>query len=108
MFAWPLWQGLLQFDTDTLALARAAEALAMYYTDTVPSLTAIYICSPSSSALMEVRNQRSTLASAAALMFHQSLTTLTLCHPDLLYFLVWTPLDEELEGQQKAWECISK
>ena len=73
----------------------------MYYTDTVPPLTTIYICSPSSSVLMAVKNLRSTSASVVALMFHQSLTMLTLRHPDLLYILVWTPLENELEGQQK-------
>ena len=104
MLAWPLGKGLLQFDADTFSLACAAEALALYYTDMVPPPITIYICSPSSSALMVVRNLQSTSASAAALMFHQSLTMLTLCHPDLLYILVWTPQDEELEGQQKAWE----
>ena len=101
---WPLGQGLLQFDVDAFALACAAEALAMYYTDVVPPPSTIYICSPSSSALLAVKNPRSTSASAAALMFHQSLTTLTLQHPDLLYILVWTPLDEELDRQQKAQE----
>ena len=60
MLAWPLGQELLQFDADAFALARAAEALAMYYTDTVPPPTTIYICSPSSSALIAVRIPRST------------------------------------------------
>ncbi|KAH9010109.1 hypothetical protein EDB84DRAFT_1516786 [Lactarius hengduanensis] len=58
--------------------------------------------SPSSSALQAVRNPRSKSASKAALTFHQSLTTLILRHPDLLIHLVWSPRDEELEGQNVA------
>jgi hypothetical protein len=35
-------------------------------------------------------------------MFHQALTTLTLHHRATRFYLVWTPVDAELEGQRVA------
>ncbi|KAH9158462.1 hypothetical protein EDB89DRAFT_1917717 [Lactarius sanguifluus] len=100
--SWPAGRELLQIDADAFTLARTAEALAIYYTDEVVPPDQFFIISPSSSALQAVRNPRSKSASKAALMFHQSLTTLVLCHPHLLFHLVWSPRDEELEGQNVA------
>jgi hypothetical protein len=99
---WPLGRELLQFDADVMALARSAEALAMLFTEDNPPPDLLYLLSPSTSALQAVKNPRSKLASKAALMFHQSLTTITLRHSYVRYHLVWTPLDEELEGQKEA------
>ena len=100
--SWPLGRGLLQFDANTFALARTAQALALYYTDEVTPPQTLYICSLSTSALMAVSNPKSQSAASAAQIFHQSLTMLTLCHLELTYILVWTPLDDELLGQRKA------
>ncbi|KAH9019255.1 hypothetical protein EDB85DRAFT_2153920 [Lactarius pseudohatsudake] len=98
----PAGQDMLQFDAGAFTLARTAEALAVDYADEVVPPDQIFILSPSSSALQAVKNPRSQSASKAALMFHQSLTTLVLRHPDLLLHLVWIPRDEELEGQNVA------
>ena len=43
-----------------------------------------------------------TTAHQHSLLFHQSLTTLTTHQPHVRYFLVWTPVDEQLEGQRVA------
>ena len=96
--SWSLGRGLLQFDVDAFALARMAQALALYYTEEVAPPQTLYICSPSTSALMAVSNPKLQSAAAASQMFHQALTTLTLRHPELTYILVWTPLDDELSG----------
>ena len=64
--------------------------------------TDIYIFSPSSSALQAIINPRSMSAHDASLSFHQSLTTLTTNQPHARYFLVWTPVDDSLEGQRVA------
>ncbi|KAH9046212.1 hypothetical protein EDB84DRAFT_1629057 [Lactarius hengduanensis] len=98
----PAGRDMLQFDAGAFTLARTAEALAVDYADEVVPPDQIFILSPSSSALQAVKNPRSQSASKAALMFHQSLTTLVLRHPDLLLHLVWIPRDEELEGQNVA------
>ena len=102
IWSWSLGRGLLQFDADAFALARMAQALALYYTDEVAPPQTLYICSLSTSALLAVSNPKSQSVAAAAQMFHQSLTTLTLHHPGLTYVLVWTPLDDELSGQREA------
>jgi hypothetical protein len=36
-------------------------------------------------------------------MFHQALTTITLHHRATRFYLVWTPVDADLEGQRVAW-----
>ena len=107
--SWPMGRGLLQFDADAFALARTAQALALYYTDEVAPPQTIYICSLSASALLAVSNPKSQSVVVAAQMFHQSLTTLTLHHPELTYVLVWTPLDDELSGQReaRAWAQVA-
>ena len=106
---WPLGRGLLQFNADTFTLARTAQALALYYTDKVAPPQTLYICSPSTSALLAVSNPKLQSAASAAQMFHQSLTTLTLCHPELTYILVWTPLDDKLSGKReaRAWAQVA-
>ncbi|KAH8976759.1 hypothetical protein EDB86DRAFT_3094546 [Lactarius hatsudake] len=93
--SWVLGTGVLQFDADVFGLAKTAEALAMYYTDEVPPPPFIYIFSNSASALHAISH---------ALVFHQSLTTLSLRHSDLRLFLVWTPVNAELEGHWMARE----
>ena len=102
-------RGLLQFDADAFALARTAQTLSLYYTDKVALPQTLYICSLSTSALMAVSNPKSQSAAAVAQMFHQSLTMLTLHHPELTYVLVWSPLDDELSGQReaRAWAQVA-
>jgi hypothetical protein len=92
-----------------LGQAHSAEALpvalAMLFNDDVPPPPPpiiLYLLWSSTSALQAIMNSRSSKsASKAALMFHhwQSLTTITLHHSYVRYQLVWTSLDEELEGQ---------
>jgi hypothetical protein len=93
---------LLQFDADTMALARAVEALVILYSDEVPPPTILYLISTSMPVLQAVQNPRSQSASKAVLMFHQSLTSLTLCHPLFRLVLVWAPLDEDLGRQAQT------
>ena len=104
-----LCNSLLQFNADAFALAKMAQALALYYTDEVTPPQTLYICSLSTSALLAVSNPKSQSVASAAQMFHQSLTMLTLWHPDPTYILVWTPLDDELSGQReaRAWAQVA-
>jgi hypothetical protein len=100
ILGWSIGDRLTQFDADVFAIAKTAEALACYYTEGVPTPDNIFILSPSSSALMAVKNPRSTSSQSASLMFHQALTTLTLHHRATRFYLVWTPVDADLEGQR--------
>jgi hypothetical protein len=102
ILGWSIGDRLTQFDADVFAIAKTAEALACYYTEGVPTPDNMFILSPSSSALMAVKNPRSTSSQAASLMFHQALTTLTLHHRATRFYLVWTPVDADLEGQRVA------
>ncbi|KAH9169233.1 hypothetical protein EDB89DRAFT_2073183 [Lactarius sanguifluus] len=99
---WTLGTEALQFDAEVFGIAKTVEALAMYYTEEVAPPDAYYIFSSSSSALQAARNPRNRSAQKHALMFHQSLTTLSLRHANVRFYLVWTPVDENLEGQQVA------
>ena len=102
LLGWGAGTHLTQFDADVAVLAQTAEALAIFYTHGVPCPTDIFIFSPSSSALQAITNPRSTTAHEHSMLFHQSLTTLTTNQPHVRYFLVWTPIDERLEGQRVA------
>ncbi|KAH8986279.1 hypothetical protein EDB92DRAFT_1262340 [Lactarius akahatsu] len=99
---WTLGSEVLPFDAEVFGIAKAVEALAMYYTEEVVPPDQFYIFSSSSPALQAARNPRNRTAQKHALMFHQSLTTLSLCHGNVRFYLVWTPVDEDLEGQQVA------
>lgn len=101
---------VLQFDADTFGLAMTGEALAMYYTEEVPPPAEVFLFSPSS-ALHAIKNPRPVTTQSQALIFHQSLTMLTLCHRSVHIYLIWAPgmrrtvflrkppVDPELEGQ---------
>jgi hypothetical protein len=102
ILGWSIGDRLTQFDADIFAIAKTAEALAYYYMEGVPTPDNMFILSPSSSALMAIRNLQSSSSQSASLMFHQALTTLTLHHRATRFYLVWTPVDAELEGQQVA------
>ena len=104
LLGWGAGSHLTQFDADVAALTKTAQALAIFYTRGVPTPTDIFLFSTSMSALQAVSNPRSTTAHEHALLFHQSLTTLTSTHAHIRYFLVWTPVDELLEGQRVA--CV--
>lgn len=99
---WSAGERLTQFDADALAIAKTAEALAIYYMEEVPPPDNTFIFSSNSSALMAVKNPRSQSSHASSLMFHQALTTITLRHRATRYYLIWTPVDMELEGQGLA------
>jgi hypothetical protein len=102
ILGWSIGDRLTQFDADIFAIAKTAEALACYYTKGVPTPNNMFILSPSSSALMAVKNLRSMSSQTASLMFHQVLTTLTLHHRATRFYLVWTPVDADLKGQRVA------
>ncbi|KAH8997837.1 hypothetical protein EDB86DRAFT_2828689 [Lactarius hatsudake] len=90
---WTLGTEVLPFDAEVFGIAKTVEALAMFYTEEVAPPDHYFIFSSSSSALQAVRNPRNRTAQKHALIFHQSLTTIS---------LLWTPVDENLEGQQVA------
>jgi hypothetical protein len=100
--AWTYGEGVTQFDADAFSVAKMAQALAMFYTEDRPPPDNVFILCPSAPALQAVKNPRSKTAHSHALMFHQSLTSLCLRHRNTEFFLVWTPVDDELEGQNIA------
>jgi hypothetical protein len=100
--AWSAGGNLTQFDADAYALARAAEEITHTYTDEVPPPDNIFIISNSASALQVVKNPRSIKAHSHALRFHRALTTLTLRHSYVSFYLVWSPADGDLEGFRMA------
>jgi hypothetical protein len=102
VLAWSAGGNLTQFDADTYALARMAEEITHTYTDEVPPPDNIFIISNSALALQAVQNPRSLKAHSSALCFHRALTTLTLCHSHISFYLVWSPADGDLEGFQMA------
>ena len=102
LLGWGAGSHLTQFDADVAVLAQTAEALAIFYTRGVLCPTDIFLFSPSSSTLQAITNPWPTMAHQHSLLFHQSLTTLTTNQPHVRYFLVWTLVDEHLEGQRVA------
>jgi hypothetical protein len=82
--------------------ARTAEEITHTYTDEVPPPDNIFILSNSASALQAVKNPRSIKAHSSALRFHCALTTFTLCHSHVAFYLVWSPADGDLEGFRMA------
>jgi hypothetical protein len=90
----------MQFDADAYALARVAEEITHTYTDEVPPPDNIFLISNSALALQAVKNLCSIKAHSATLRFHCALTTLTLCHSFVSFYLVWSPADSKLEGFQ--------
>jgi hypothetical protein len=89
--AWSAGGNLTQFDADAYALARTVEEITHTYTDEVPPLDNIFIFSNLASALQAVQNPRSIKAHSSALRFHCALTTLTLCHSYVSFYLIWSP-----------------
>jgi hypothetical protein len=108
ILGWSIGDRLTQFDADVFAIAKTAEALACYYTEGVPTPDNMFILSPSLLALMAVKNPRSTSSQQASLMFHQVLTTITLHHRATRFYLVWTLVDTELEGQWVARVIVAE
>jgi hypothetical protein len=92
----------MQFDADAYALARTAEEITHTYTDEVPPPDNIFIISNLASALQAVQNPWSIKAHSSALRFHRALTTFTLHHSFISFYLIWSPADSELEGFQMA------
>jgi hypothetical protein len=100
--AWSAGGNLTQFDADAYALARTAEEITHTYTDEVPPPDNIFILSNLASALQAVQNPRSVKAHSSALRFHRALTTFTLRHSHVAFYLVWSPADGDLEGFRMA------
>ena len=101
---WTMGTDLMQFDAEVFGLTRTAEVMASLFSELPPPLN-IYIFSPSSSALQAIRNPRAKSSHDYSLQFHRALTFITTHFPNTHYFLVWTPRDVDLEGQQmaRAW-----
>jgi hypothetical protein len=93
---------LTQFDADAYALAQMAEEIAHTYTDEVPPPDNIFIISNLALALQAVQNPHSIKAHSSALHFHHALTTFTLRHSFVSFYLIWSPADDELEGYHVA------
>ena len=104
---WMLGEGVKQFDVDCFTIAKTIKALSIHFA-TVPPPDALYILSPSSSALQAIQNPCSQSAQAHALLFHHSLTSFFSRHKDLRFILIWTPRDKELEGQTMACSCAQE
>jgi hypothetical protein len=102
VLAWSAGGNLMQFDADAYMLARMVEEITHTYTDEVPPPDNIFIFSNSASALQAVQNTRSIKAHSSALHFHCALTIFTLCHSHVSFYLVWSPVDGDLEGFQMA------
>jgi hypothetical protein len=96
--AWSAGGNLTQFDADAYALARTAEEITHTYTDEVPPPDNIFIISNLASALQAVQNPWSIKAHSSTLQFHRALTTFTLHHSFVSFYLVWSPVDGDLEG----------
>ena len=100
-WSWTYGEMVKQFDVDCFGIAKTAEALTKRFAhQKAPEV--LYLFCPSSSALQAVINPKSKSAQQAALLFHFSLTSFTLTHPDSRFILVWTPLDLTLERQMRA------
>jgi hypothetical protein len=102
VLAWSARGNLMQFDADAYVLARVAEEITHTYTDEVPPPDNIFIISNSASALQAVKNPQSIKAHSSALCFHRALTTFTLHHSHISFYLVWSPADGDLEGYRMA------
>jgi hypothetical protein len=102
VLVWSAGGNLTQFDADAYALARTAEDITHTYTDEVPRPDNIFIFSNLASALQAVQNPRSIKAHSSALRFHRAMTTFTLRHSHVSFYLVWSPADGDLEGFQMA------
>jgi hypothetical protein len=100
--AWSAGGNLTQFDADAYALLRTVEEITHTYTDEVPPPDNIFIFSNLASALQVVQNPRSIKAHSSALCFHRALTTFTLRHSHVTFYLVWSPADGDLEGFRMA------
>ena len=76
-FKWAVGEGLLQFDVDVEALAKAGELLNVWFSAEHPPPLIIYIFSSNMSALRTITNPRSKSHQAATIRFHKA--------PDSLY-----------------------
>ena len=100
--------GLTQFDADVVAIAKAVEVMASYYTHERAPPANIFLFSNNSSAIQAVKNPRSRKAHSFALRFHQALTSFYLTHSDVTLFLVWAPADDYLDGYKLANHIASE
>jgi hypothetical protein len=92
----------MQFDADAYVLAKVVEEITHTYTDEVPPPDNIFKISNLASALQAVKNPQSIKAHSSALHFHRALTTFTLHHSHVSFYLVWSPADSDLEGYRMA------
>lgn len=100
--AWQMGTRVTQFDVDSFGVAKAAGALAVFYSAGVPIPEVTYILCNSAPALQATRNPRNKKAQEHALLFHHSLMTLCLNHGNVRVILLWAPEDPDSEGRQRA------
>ena len=95
-FKWSVGEGLLQFDTDVEALAKAGEYLNIWFLAERPPPLIIYIFSANASALRVISNPRSKSHQEAVIHFHEALTLFSLSHKDTRIVLTWSPKNNDL------------
>ena len=90
-FKWSVGEGLLQFDVDVEALAKAGEYLNVWFLDERPPPLIRYIFFSNVSALHVISNPQSKSHQDAVIHFHKALTLFTMSHRDIQIVLTWSP-----------------
>ena len=101
-FKWSVGKGLLQFDTDVEALAKAGEYLNIWFPNERPPLLIIYIFSVNASALRTISNPQSKSHQEAVIHFHKALTLFSLSFKDTWIVLTWSPKNNDLNYDLQA------
>ena len=100
---WTIGSDLTQFDADAVALAKAVEVLVAFYcSEGAPPPASIFLISSSSSAILAVKNPRSTKAHSYAMRFHNALTLFFLRFSQVSLTVIWAPFDISLLGFRLA------
>ena len=101
-YKWAVGEGVLQFDVDVEALAKAGELLNVWFpAECFPPLI-IYIFSSNTSALRIITNPRTKSHQDAAIRFHKALTLFTLSHRHVRVVLTWSPKNDDLHFDLRA------
>ena len=107
-YKWAVGKGVLQFDVNVEALAKAGDLLNVWFPAERSPPLIIYIFSSNTLALRVIANPRTKSHQDAAIRFHKALTLFTLSHRHVWVVLTWSPKNDDLLFNLRARTLVAE